>query len=171
MKKLLLLLGFCIYAAIGIGQDALSTHFEEYQTSDDFTNIYISQKMFGMMANVNIEEAEGQEIMSIVKDLTGLRIMKTEKADASFYKNAVKKLTTNSFEELMTVKENNKEIVFLVKEGRDGAINELILITSEGLDVVLMSFEGNINLSKLAKLAKKLDINGAEHLDKLKERK
>ena len=170
MKKLLFLLGFCFASIFSFGQDAISEHFESYQESDDFTNIYISQKMFGMISNVNIEEPEGKEIMEMVKDLTGLRILTTDQAEKDFYPNAVKKLKSNDFVELMTVKENDQDIIFLIDEGEGDKINELVLMTSELNSVVIMSFKGNLDLNKIAKMSKKLDINGVEHLEKLQER-
>jgi len=170
MKKLLFLITFCFISTLSFGQDAISEYFADYQESDEFTDIYISQKMFGMIANVNVEEPEGKEILDMVKDLTGLRILTSDEVETGFYQKAVKKLKANSFIELMTVKENDQDIIFLIDEGEDEKINELVLMTSELKSIVIMSFKGNLDLNKVARLSKTLDIDGAEHLEKLQER-
>ncbi|MBK7637736.1 MAG: DUF4252 domain-containing protein [Saprospiraceae bacterium] len=52
----------------------------------------------------------------------------------------------------------------------NGTINELLLLVGGKTEFVMMSFVGNIDLNKIAKLAKKLDIDGAEHLDKVRKK-
>ena len=49
-------------------------------------------------------------------------------------------------------------------------INELLLLVGGKDEFVMVSFIGNIDLNKISKLAKVLDVEGAEHLDKLEDR-
>lgn len=169
MKKLLLLIGFCVLSISSYSQDAINKLFSEYQDNDAFKNVFISQKMFGLMANVESDDADNKEILDLVKDLSGLRILTSTEAETDFYSNAVSKLKSNGYEELMTVKENEENIIFFTNEG--DKINELVLISSELSRIVMMSFQGDVDLNKIAKLAKTLDIEGAEHLEKLQEKK
>ena len=70
----------------------------------------------------------------------------------------------------MTVKENNSDITFLVRDSDGGNIvSELLLLVGGEEDFVLMSFEGKIPLNKIGKLASGLNISGTEHLEKPKK--
>jgi hypothetical protein len=69
----------------------------------------------------------------------------------------------------MTVRDEGTNVEFLVKDTGD-IINELLLLVG-GDEFVMMSFVGNIDLDKISKLANSLDIDGAQHLDKLEDKK
>ena len=74
----------------------------------------------------------------------------------------------SAYEELMTVKDGDSNVSFLIKDSDGGNIvNELLLLVGGQEDFVLMSFSGKIPLDKVSKLAKSINIDGAEHLDKL----
>ena len=162
-----------LFGLLGLNaqEDAISRHFSEYQSNDDFTTVFIGKRMFEMLSNsdIDINEVDGKEVAEIIRDLVGLRILTTDKAPAGFYREAKNRLSANRFEELMTVKDGNQDIHFFILEGEKG-IQELVLMTNENTEVVLMSFLGNLDLNKISKLSKTLDIDGAEHLEKLKER-
>ena len=111
-----------------------------------------------------------QEIKELVKDIKGLKILTTKKDPMKYYTEASKKLPINEYEVLMTVKDKGDNVKFLTK-GSGDVVNELLLLVGGTDDFVLMSFVGNLNLSKISKLANKLELNGAEHLDKLKDKK
>ena len=116
-----------------------------------------------------MNDADAKELADIIKSLVGLRILSSDTAPEGFYRDAKNTLISNSYEELMTVKDGNQDIHFYVNEDEKG-VNELVLLTNEGSEVVIMSFLGNLDMSKISKLSKTLNIDGAEHLGKLKER-
>ena len=70
----------------------------------------------------------------------------------------------------MTVKDKGDNVKFLTK-GNGDVVDELLLLVGGADDFVLMSFVGKLDLNKISKLANKLDIQGSEHLDKLKDKK
>lgn len=173
MRHLLLIISFCCIASIGFSQnnelDAIEKFFSEYQESEDFTSIFISKLMFGMMSNATSDDPEGQEVLDVIKDLTGLRILTSDNAPDGFYSKAHRLLQTKDYQSLMTIREEDSNVDFLVLEGDNDQIKELILLTGEDKSVVLMSFKGNLDLNKISRLSKTLDIDGAEHLKKLKD--
>lgn len=151
---------------------AIDKFFSSYENSEDFTVVYVSPKMFEMIAKItNDSKAKDmQEIKELVKDIKGLKILTTKKDPMKYYTEASKKLPINEYEVLMTVKDKGDNVKFLTK-GSGDVVNELLLLVGGTNDFVLMSFVGNLNLSKISKLANKLELNGAEHLDKLKDKK
>ena len=169
MKVLNLIIAFCVLAAVQAGAqaDAISTYFEKYMDDERFTMVYVSPKMFELVSKVSSEEMD-QDVKDILKDLKGLRILTTELNSEGFYSEAKKMIDTKQYEILMTVRDEGSNIEFLVKEKAD-IIEELLLLVGGSDEFVLMSFVGNLNLKKIAKLGETLDIEGVQHLEKLDE--
>jgi len=149
--------------------DAITKYFNKYQDDERFTMVSISPKMFQMIAQMAEEEAD-PETLEMLQQLKGLKILTTENDPGSFYKEAISMIDTNEYEELMTVREKDQNIQFLVKDQEGGNIvNELLLLVGGDNDFVLMSFVGKIQLDKIAQLAKNMDIDGVKHLEKLEK--
>jgi hypothetical protein len=149
--------------------DAIERFFKDYQEDENFTVVYVSPKMFQMVSKAT-DGSSDQELASIVKDLKGLRILTTEVNPDKVYKEANKRLNIKEYEELVTVRDKDSNVRFVTKE-TNGIISELLLLVGGKDDFVMMSFVGNIDLAKISKLAKKLDIDGAEHLEKVNKKK
>ena len=161
---ILLFIGFTATAQL----DAIERFFKDYQEDENFTVVYVSPKMFQMVSKAT-DGIEDKELSSIVKDLKGLRILTSKVNPDKIYKEANKRLNIKEYEELVTVREKDSNVRFVTKES-NGIINELLLLVGGKDEFVMMSFVGNIDLNKIAKLAKKLDIDGAEHLDKVNKK-
>lgn len=161
---ILLFIGFTASAQV----DAIERFFKDYQEDENFTVVYVSPKMFQMVSKAT-DGIEDKELSSIVKDLKGLRILTSKVNPDKIYKEANKRLNIKEYEELVTVREKDSNVRFVTKES-NGIINELLLLVGGKDEFVMMSFVGNIDLNKISKLAKKLDIDGAEHLDKVNKK-
>ena len=149
--------------------DAIERFFKDYQEDQNFTVVYVSPRMIQMVSKAT-DGGTDQELAAIVKDLKGLRILTTEVNPDKIYKEANKRLNIKEYEELVTVRDKDSNVRFVTKES-NGMISELLLLVGGKDDFVMMSFVGNIDLNKIAKLAKKLDIDGAEHLEKVNKKK
>lgn len=155
--------------ASSFGQaDAIEKYFDKYMDDENFTVVYVSPKMFQMISKIAPDEMD-DDTKAVIDDLKGLRILTTEYNTKAFYKEAKSLIDTKEYEVLMTVRDDGTNVEFLVKDTGD-IINELLLLVG-GDEFVLMSFVGNIDLDKIAKLANSIDIDGAEHLDKLGDQK
>lgn len=163
-----LAVALCISLSATAQADAIERFFKDYQEDDNFTVVYVSPKMFQMVSKVS-DGSEDKELSAIVKDLKGLRILTSKVNPDKIYKEANKRLNIKEYEELVTVREKDSNVRFVTKE-LNGVINELLLLVGGKDEFVMMSFVGNIDLNKIAKLAKKLDIDGAEHLDKVNKK-
>jgi len=152
--------------SVNAQNDAIDRFFEQYQDDEEFTMVYVSPKMFQMFAKVAGEELDA-ELQSLVKDLKGLKVLKTETNSLQVYKDAVKKIPTKEYEILMTARDEGQNIKILTKTKSDEVIEELLLLVGGEDEFVLVSFVGNINLNDLSKVASQLDIDGVKHLEKL----
>jgi vacuolar-type H+-ATPase subunit F/Vma7 len=172
MKKIGMLLIGVMMMIPGFSQDdAISRFFNEYEGREDFTTIYITSRMFGLIAQIPESENE-EDVMNLIRKLKGLKILTTDEYGErdELYNEALKKLPKEGFEELMLIKEGKEEIKFLISE-KDGNINEFLMLIGGDDAFFLMSMVGTMTLEDISKLSKTMDIDGFEHLDKLKENK
>jgi superfamily I DNA/RNA helicase len=148
--------------------DAIKKYFNKYADDTRFTSVYVSNKMFSMFSNLS-DKDDDKELRDILNKLGGLRILTSDQANgAKLYQEAHGLLVTNGFEDLMEVKEKGKsEFKFLIREV-NGKIRELLMLSGSGNKFFLMSLIGDIDLKKISKLSKSLDVEGMENLDKLK---
>jgi len=148
--------------------DAITKYFDQYKDDERFTIVNVSPKLFEMIANVASEEVEDPEVLEMIKEMKGLKILKTEFSPMKYYNEAITKIDTKGYEELMTVRDEDQNVKILVKDEDGGNIvNEMLLIVGGNDEFVLLSFVGKLHLNKLAKLAKNMDIDGMEHLEEL----
>lgn len=173
MKSFITLLVIGLFAFTSLSaqaQDPITAFFEQYRNDENFTQVNISPKMFEMFANMDAETTMDADTKEMLKSLKGLKILTTEMTPRKFYKEFTSKVSLSVYEELMTVRDGDSDITFLIKDSDGGNIvNELLLLVGGEDDFVLMSFAGKIPLDKVGKLASGLNISGAEHLDKLKK--
>lgn len=167
MNKLLsLVLTLFVMVSSQAQNDAIDRFFDNYQDNEDFTMVYVSPKMFEMFADVAGEELD-VEFQNLVKDLKGLKVLRTETDAGSVYKAALDKIPTNEYELLMTARDDGQKINILTKTKGENVMEELLLLVGGKEEFILVSFVGNIDLNDLAKVASSLDIDGVKHLEKL----
>lgn len=170
--KYLLTFMIATFSFIGISQaqeDAITKYFNKYVDDENFTVVYLSPKLFELLGKLKIEDLDDKEaeaVLEVVNDLKSLRVLTTEVNGKNYYDEAVKLINTKEYETLMTVRDDNENVNFLVKEN-DSIINELLLLVGGEEEFVMVSFVGEIDLNKISQLAQKLDVDGVEHLDKL----
>lgn len=169
MKKLLLILLTALATLPLCGQaDAIEKYFNRYLEDDRFTVVYISPKMFNMVAKMDIKDMD-PDVKEVISELKGLRILTTEVNALQFYKEALATINTKEYEILMKVRDGEENVHFLAKDNGGDTIHELLLLVGGQSDFVLLSFIGNIDLKKISKLANSMDLKGVEHLDKIEK--
>lgn len=166
MKYGILIIAFLAMSFQGFSQsDAITKYFNKYVEDTSFTVVYISPKMFEMISKLSEEEVD-PEVKQVIKDLKGLRVLVKEGNGTKYYDEVTKTLNLKAYEELMTVRDGDQNVRFLVKD-KAGVIEELLLLVGSPSEFVMISFVGKIDLDKIAKLAKTTDIEGLEHLEKV----
>lgn len=177
MKKFLLLFGLVLaVTATSFGQtDAIAKYFDKYVENDDFTVVYVSPKMFEMISKLEIEgmieedeidEIDIKELREMIGNIKALRVLETDKNPEQYYKEAVKKIDTNDYELLVSVRDEGENVRIWTKTTGD-IINELFLLVGGKSEFVMVSLVGDIDLKKISKLAKTMNVSGLEHLEKV----
>lgn len=174
MKKIFLLLIVILTAGTLHAQhSAVDRLFEHYSGAEGFTTVSISKAMFEMLARLDTTSADQKELKQTITNLTGIRILAVEdpaKVPEGFnlYKEVMKDVRNLPYEELMVVREDGKDVKFLVqKNGKK--ISELLLLVGGPQENVAISIQGDIDLKNIAGLSKMMNISGMEELDNVKE--
>jgi hypothetical protein len=109
------------------------------------------------------------EVQEVILSMKGLRILHTEQNALQYYNEALKTISTNEYELLLTARDNGENIRFMVKDNGD-IVEELLMLVGGEKNFALLSFLGNIDLKNIVKLAKALDIDNLQYLDKLDQK-
>ncbi len=169
IKILFIMIASVIAIQANAQQDAITRLFGKYIDDSRFTAVYISPKVFDMISTVNKEkQAKDKELAEMLNDLRGIRILTTEVTPKTFYQEAIKSLETNKFDLLMQVRDKSENVRFFVKDSGP-VVNELILLVGGDSNFTVMSFTGKIDLKKISKLSESINVEGAEHLEKLEK--
>jgi uncharacterized protein DUF4252 len=147
------------------------SQFDKFEDMEGVTSVIVSQKAFSLMSKIGAESDE--EYLNLIKNITSLKVFATESATVAVQmENDVNKYLKNSnLEELMRVKDDGKNVVIYVKEGKsDDFVKELFMFVKDGENEsnqsVIIYLTGDIDLKQIAKLTEKMDLPGGEHLEK-----
>ena len=150
MKKLTLIFSLLLLALPFYAQNkSIDELFDKYSGQDGFTSVNING---GLLTLASWME-DDKETKDLLKDLNHIRILTMEDnslKNVNFYKEIIASIPVKDYVELMTVKEKDQDIKFLVKQS-DGYINELLMIVG-GKDNALISIIGKIDPKNLSKV-------------------
>lgn len=173
MKRTLLLLLILALITPVFGQNnAIDEMFDRYSGQDGFTSIYISSRMFSLIAQIDQEDEELQETMN---NLKSVRILTMEDSTltgkVNFYKELAKDLDFSIYEELMVVKDGSKDLKFLIRE-KGRKIEELLMIGGgdEGGNI-LLSIKGDLSLKNISDISRQIGIEELEGIENSAKKK
>lgn len=171
MKKLVLGVMMVMAMAAQAQNDAIAKFFSKYQNDESFSQVNVSGKMFSMMANLDSDKPEDKALFTAISKIKGLKILsKTETRNSrDLYKEALAMIPTNDFEELMTIRDKDKDMRFFTKES-GGKISELVMVMAGNEEFVLMTLFGEIDLKEMSKIGRAVNIDGLNNLEKIKDK-
>lgn len=173
MKKLTSIILFTMLFSLGAmaQTDAVSKFFEKYGADEDFTEVTVSSRMFGLFTDMEVESEEDQEILDAISKLTGLKMLvKDEASDAmALYKDLISKMPKDGFDELMSLREEDQIMKFMIKE-KGGKISELVLVSGGDTNFFVIRLLGEIDLKQVSKLSQKMNIEGLDKLENLEDK-
>ena len=156
--------------------------FDRFEDLEGVSSVIVNENMFNLLGKMNIDsdDPEAQEFMDIAQSLSGLKVFATEdKGIAADMKSTVDKyLKSADLEELMRVKDDDTNVKFYIRSGKDeDHVSELLMFVTgiknvdvevnekqRQIETVLLTLTGDIDLTKIGSLTKKMDLP-----DELKE--
>lgn len=189
MRKLVLIIAIIMIPIMSFGQGL----FDKYEDMDGVTSGVINQKMFKMLASINVDfdDPEAAAMMDAIKKIKSVKLLTTgDKAISAKMSADVKKyIGSSSLEELMRFKDGNQTVKFYVREGsNENYVKELLMfvtglkeltkgqdITINGekreIETVIVSIVGDIDLREISKITNSMNIPGGKHLEKAGDKK
>ncbi len=169
MKNLIIIPLVLSLGMVSAQNDAISKFFKAYEDDERFSSVYISPKMFQLVSKIKINDLD-PDLQDLIKNITGLHILSTHQSPKAFYKEAISKINTKEYEELMKIRDKGEDVLFLTKTtANSDKIEELLMFVGGDDEFSLISFVGDIDLNKIGRLGKSLNIDGSEHLEKIKK--
>lgn len=151
--------------------EAVSKFISKYQDDETFSQVTVSSKMFGLFTNMELEDKEDQEVLDAISKLKGLKVLAKDDARNAreLYAEANKMLPKTEYEELMYVRDKDKDMRFFIRE-KGGKIDELVMVAGGSDDFMLLTLFGEIDLKQISKIGSKMEVDGLKNLDHLKDR-
>lgn len=165
MKKWLCIGLFLIGTCSMQAQDLVSDFLTKTENSNIFTQVNISSRMFQMISEIADAETE-----SIIRNLTGMKILTTEQETDRYFREvqAIVQKRKTEYEELMSILEDGEQVWMYVRE-KNKEIVELVILVGGKNEFMLMNFCGVIDLKRISRLTKAVNIEGIEYLEKVKK--
>ncbi len=144
-------------------QPFLSEFYDNYKQQENVTDV----KLQGWLLKLAADEEE--QAKGLLDKITHLRVLLMEEGNLvspGAYRQLLRELGQNQFEELLLVKEDGSDIGFYIREKGEHITDALLLVN--GADhFVLLSLEGLLKFSDLNDL--NVDVEGADHFKRLPE--
>jgi len=143
---------------------AVDRVFDKYSGKDGYTTVYISNFMFNMICSLKSDDPEYNNFKKATSGITAIKIL-TQSGDGSvpFGKELLAQLPRSEYKEMMVVKDQNEEVLFLAREEK-GIITEFLLIVSGSGEDALIAIQGKIDLESIASIASGLNMPGLDNL-------
>jgi uncharacterized protein DUF4252 len=179
MKKITLILITALLPMMFFAQNDMAGFFNQYAGQEGFTSINISADAFQLLASIDMEGEGAQELEAakqISEKMNGLQVLVYEGDlknidGAQLFKEALAFVEGKNYKELMSIKSEEDNVQILVKNTKDGVIDQMIIIVGSEDEFVLINVDGQIDLNQLTRISKQLDIDALEDLEDLGEDK
>jgi hypothetical protein len=170
MKRIILGGMLMIFALSAFGQkSAVDKVFDKYNGKDGYTTVYISSYMFNLLSSLESDDPDYNEFKKATAGISSIKILTQDGGNSnSFGKELIAMLPRSEYKEMMVVKDQDEEVLFLAHEV-GGKITEFLLIVSGGGEDALIAIQGDIDMESIAKIASGLDMPGLENLEDLKK--
>lgn len=163
--------------------------FESYANNDDVTLVSISPKMFKMLGkmSMSVDDPEAREFIEMVTSINNFKVLVSSNKDISsdMFNWVNQEVNNRGLEELMSVKDQDVDASFYVKNGKDDDhVEQLLMYVNErklenknaklkfkgiAIESVLLLIEGDIDLNQISKLTEKMNLPGGNQLKKVQK--
>ena len=151
MKKSLILLLILFPLLSNAQSETMQKWAKKYENA--FV-LFFYQSTLNML---NMEDSE--EFNDIIKDIDKLKLITIDKSEYEFsaddYKELVKDYKSDSFEELMSMRQDNSKINAYIKE-KDGITKGIAVLINSDSTMTIIDLKGSVPLNKIGALAQKI---------------
>lgn len=171
MKKLFVTSLFLLSTALGFSQSV----FDKYENKNAVSAMVINKSMFSLLAKFDVvaEDQETSDFIDIASSIESLKVFTTtdKEVAADMSGDVSQYLKSSKLTELMRFTDQESQVKFYVREGRDDShVRELLMfvngvskfedinINGRKIETVLLSLTGDIDLNKINALITKMNL-------------
>lgn len=146
---------------------AIANFYDKYKNMEDVTDLKLRGWVLKLASSFSDEAEEAQ----LLRKISQLRILTMENGNLvsqSEYKNLIKNIKQEAFEELFQVRDEGQTIEFLIREKGD-TITDVLMLVSGDDEFIMLSLEGALKFSDLNDL--NIEVEGSEHFKKIPDSK
>jgi len=170
MKRIILGGVLIMFTLLAMAQNsAVDKVFDKYSGKEGYTTVYISSFMFNMLNSLESDDPDYNEFKKATAGIRSIKILTQDGGDSeAFGAELLKMLPRSEYQEMMVVKDQDEDVLFLARE-EGGKITEFLLIVSGSGEDALIAIQGDIDLESISKIASGLDMPGLENLEDLND--
>jgi Domain of unknown function (DUF4252)/Secretion system C-terminal sorting domain len=148
-------------------QNTMQAFIEKYKQKPNFSFAYITKDLYENATKFEVKEKDWKKVQQVVKDMGSLTILAADdlKNAKKVYQEAISMVSQTDMDELLNVRDGDEKVQIWVKDEGNN-VSQLVLLVGESDEFVLVSFYGQIELTKLAQLGEILDADASEELVK-----
>jgi hypothetical protein len=152
MKRMLLSFIIAACAASIYGQkNSLDDFFNSYSDRDGYTIVTINGNLFGLLKNFD----EDAELDDMERKITSIRIIAREKENTFSADNFLSELKgvlkRGRYEELITVKEHDSDLRFMVRS--EGEVIMEVLVIASGEEDAVIQIQGKLTREDVTRMS------------------
>lgn len=172
MKQIMLCLVVAMLAS-GMAQsqpEAIAQFIEQHKKAPAFTFAYLSKDLFEVAAQTRVADKDWNKLHNVVRNIGSLSILAADSITdgIKLYKEALQKVPTDEFDELLTVRDG-KENVRIWAKSEESVVTDMVLLVGSPDEFVLVCFAGELELGNLSELAELFEAGAAEQLARTTE--
>lgn len=168
MKRLTIIIILAIMAIQVQAQRApIRSFYQKYKGMENVENIQLSGWVLKLAATFSDEEEAGK----MVRHISKLRVLTMEEdnlVSKSEFKQLLKQVRQDKFEDLMHIREGGEDVQILIREDKDRITDVLLLVYGPD-SFTLLSLEGALRLKDLKDL--QIDVEGGDHFKRVPEKR
>lgn len=168
MKKfIILLLTLVFLAPLAQAQESVTEKlYEKYSGKDGFTTVHITKELFSMIAQMNFEGEDAEEMNEMKDAMANLKfiriVMFEEDSDGSLkdfeaFKKDLQAFDLDGFSELMVVDDKDEKVRFVARQEGDIFKEFLVLIQSDK-EAGFISIFGDMSMETISKVSQNMGI-------------
>jgi hypothetical protein len=154
MKRILLILTFCISAITLNAQRSIDALFSKYAGKDGFVTLTISGNLLKLVdlfdddtdENIGLKPENISEIRILAQEDTNLKV-------ENFYDLVMKDIDADKYEEFMRIRESDQDVRMMVRT--EGNRFKEFLLVAGGEDNVVIQIRGNMTFAEARKFSEK----------------
>lgn len=174
MKKIIIVMALITTGTAAFAQgEAVTKFFDKYAGDESFTTqATISSKMFSLFTNMDATTPEDKEVIDAISKIKGLRVLGKDKTNGArtYYTEALSVVNKNKYDELMSVRDKDKDMKFYIKETAPGKVGEFVMLVGSNSEFMIISLFGEIDLKQVSKIGRKLNVGGLDKFEKMHEK-